>query len=191
MQKKIGGIEEDILITGGIVLGVYFAIRGVLPNLLPNLGVSAADKMTLDQQQTTPTVQNIFNSQYPSASQFALSNIDWSNYETSTDFYNALYETFVDGNLSPANPFYHIMQIYYALYKGLIGHIFDGDQDGINSALNQITNKYQLGIIQELFADVNGQDFWKLLRQGQFTEIYGLNGTDLAAQVTRLNALPE
>lgn len=190
-NKRIGSIESDVIFTGGILLGGYFLVKQLLPDLLPNLGVSAADKLTLDQQQTTPDNQNIFNPDYPSATQFAVSNIDWSHYETSTDFYNALYLAYVHGDLSPSNPFYGTMQIYYALYKGLIGHLFDGDQSGVISALNSITNKWQLGIISELFADVNGQDFWSLLRNGQFTMIYGLNGTDLAAQVTRLNSLPE
>jgi hypothetical protein len=190
-MKKIGGIEEDVILTAGLVLGGYLLIKNFLPDLFPSLGVSAADKATLDAQQTTPDEQNVFNNSYPSAAQYATNNIDWSHYDNSADFYNALYSQFVAGNLQPTSPFYTIMQIYYALYKALIGHVFDADQGGVNAALNLITNKYQLGIIQEIFADVNGQDLWKLLRQGQWSEIYGLNGTDLAAQVTRLNNLPE
>lgn len=193
MAKRIGDIEGDVITTGGLLLGGYFLVKNLFPSFLPNLGVSDADRQTLDAQQTSPA--NIFNSYNgnPSYGAWAVQNFDFSHYgvDNSTDYLNAVYNDFIHGNLPPSSPLYPTIVIYYDLYKALIGHLYSGDQNAINAALNTITNKYQVGFISELFADINGQDFWSLLRNGQFTMLYGLNGADLATQVTRLNNLPD
>jgi hypothetical protein len=191
MAKKLGSIESDVIFTGSLLLGGYFLVKNMLPDLLPGLGLSPQDRMTLDQQQNLPITTNIFNPGYPSATAWATANYGWSQFDNSNDYLNAAYTAFIHGTLPVTDPIYPTMNIYYTLYKGLVGHLIDGDQSGIASALNAITNKWQVGIIADMFASINGQDFWHLLRYGQFTMIYGLNGTDLAAAVTRLNSLPE
>lgn len=191
MAKKIGGLEEDVLITGGLVVGGYLLIKNLLPNFFSDMGVSDADRSNLDNQQTTPAQTNIFNPGYQSSANWAVQNYDWSHFDTSTAYLQNAFNDYKHGNMSPTNPIYATMQIYYNLYPALIGHIMTGDQAGINAALNSITNKWQVGVIAELFADINNKDFWELLRNGAFPMRYGLNGTDLSAQLTRLNNLPE
>jgi len=195
MAKKIAGIEQDVIVTGGLLVGGYFLVKNLLPDLLPNLGVSDADRSVLDTQQTQPDSLNIFSSNYPGANDY-FNNVIFDQYEkyqvnNDTDYWNAVRRAYLNGQLSPTDPIYPIFQIYSGLESALIGHIISGNQDDINYYLNQITNKSQIGVLNSIFMDLNYHSFWDLLRKGWFTEMYGLNGTDLADQVRRLNNLPE
>lgn len=191
MGKKINGIESDVIMTGGLLLGGYLLVKSILPDFFPNMGISNEDRQNLDQQQTTDPKNNLFNAGNEIAATWAVQNYDWSHFDNSTDYINAAFNDYKHGNMSPANPVYPTFQIYYNLYKALVGHLVSGDQQAIITALNSITNKYQVGVIAEMFEDINGLDFWTVLRTGSFPMAYGLNGTDLSAQVTRLNNLPD
>jgi hypothetical protein len=199
MAKKLNGIEEDVLVTGGLFLVGYSLIRNALPSIFGS--VSPEDKQTLDEQQSDVSPDNVFSG-------ISTSYQDWfSNVETSlfdefgvTDFpslYLTAYRAFLDGNLSPSNPLYLICQIYHQLHGAVTGHLYTGDQDAANQALNMITNKWQLGAISELWAYEAGNtwgdaaSFFKSIRNGSWPMIYGLNPADLAAQVRRLNNLPD
>lgn len=191
MGKKIGGIEEDVIMTGGLLLGGYLLFKNIMPDFFPNLGISDSDRQNLDQQQTAPPANNLFNPGNELSANWAVQNYDWSHFDNSTDYIQSAYNDFKHGNMSPDSPIYKTFQIYYNLFKALVGHWISGDQAAIISALNSITNKWQVGIIAEMFADINGLDFWTQLRNGNFTMSYGLNGTDLSAAITRLNNLPD
>lgn len=195
MRRRIGDIESDVIFTGGVLVGGYFLVKKLLPDLLPNLGISDGDRATLDAQQNTPAGANVFDTNYPSAQSFFQDNLidEYAAYNADDDtaFFAGVWRAFQDGNLATTDPVYPLMVIYHGLYNALVGHLISGNQDDINYYLNQITNKYQIGILQNMFQDINGLDLWQLLRRGWGTCLYGLNGTDLAAQVKRLNALPE
>lgn len=188
-RRKIGGIEEDVLITGGLVVGGYLLLKGVLPKF----GVSDADREQLDEQQTTAPVENIFKPEYrwSDGGDWLTQNIPWNQFETSDDYIVSAYRSYIDGQLSPDNQIYSTVQIYMELQHALIGKIFDGDQSDIITALNRITNKWQVSVISYFFMLINGVDLWDYLRNGSFIMIYGLNGADLAAAVRRLNNLPD
>lgn len=186
-KKKIGDIDEDLILTGGLVLGGWLLFK----HIFPNSQVSAADRQTLDDQQSAPAADNVFNAYSSQAGAYAASLPDWGGYDNFDDYLVAAYAAYTAGNLPSSHPLYSTLQIYAALNTALIGHFYNGDQSQINSALNQITSQGQLSIISNLFLDINGVDLWSELRNGSFIQAYGLNGTDLASQVKKLNSLPQ
>lgn len=192
MPRKINGIEEDVIITGGVILAGYLAVK----SFLPNLGVSDSDKITLDQAQTESPTDSPFNAYYAGLPAWMTQNFDISGYDNSDDAVKGNYGDFIHGNMSPDNPVYPAYQIHHGLSNALTGHIITGDQDAAKAYLAQITSKGQCAFIAYIFANVNGltvsaDRFWSVLRNGTFPMIYGLNGTDLAAAVNRINNLPE
>ncbi len=195
-QKRIGNIKDDALITTGVILVGYALVR----NLLPSFGVSDQDRETLDNQQTLDPVDNIFSTySEPYAYWFGTTGVDVENsfgVNTSMDMYLKAYRQFLDGELSPENPLYMVCLIYHNLHAAVTGHIFTGDQEAAIQALNSITNKWQVGAIAELWATEYGgfgtpAELYQNLRKGTFPMMYGINPTDLAAQVNRLNNLPD
>ena len=201
-RKKIGGIESDVIMTGGLLIGGYLLLRNVIPNFLPGGGVSDQDRQTLDSQATTDPQHNIFNTQsLPYSTWFNVASngtdlFQQFGVDNSTDLYLKAYRSFLDGSLSPSSPLYAICAIYHNLHGAVTGHILTGDQQGAIDALNAITNKWQVGALSELWGDEYGgfgtpSDMFSVIRNGSWPMMYGLNGTDLAAQVTRLNNLPD
>lgn len=186
-KRKIGGLEEDAILTGGLVLGGWLLFK----HIFPSTQVSDADKQTLDEQQTTDSSANIFNAYSKASTDWSVSLPDWGGYSTWDDYLVSQYRNFLSGNMNPNDPFYQVMEIYMQLNNALIGHFYNGDQSGINNALNMITNQWQVGVLANIFLDINGVDLWSNLRNGSFVQVYGLNGADLASQVKRLNNLPD
>ncbi len=199
-MRKIGGLQEDVLLTGGLIAGGYLLLKNILPDFLPNLGISDEDRSILDNQQTQDGTSNIFSINYPAYSDWFLQNIieryPEFNAGDNTTFWNNVYYAYVHGQLSPTDKLYSIIQIFEGINKALIGHIYSGDQEALNFYLDQITNKWQVAALNDIFSSVVhgylfGADLYHTLRYGWFTEVYGLNGTDLARQITRLNNLPD
>jgi hypothetical protein len=189
-RKKVSGIESDVILTGGLVIGGYLLVK----SFLPTFNVSDQDKNVLDSQQTTDPEENPFNNYYTPMLGYLDKVIpDLSAYDADTSdvaVFNA-FVMFKHGNMSPDNPLYNTMAIYYGLYKALIGHLITGDQAAAMGYINQITSKAQCGFIAYLFKIVNGVEFWDVLRNGSFPMMYGLNGTDLSAATSRINNLPQ
>ena len=195
-RKRIGNIKDDALITTGVILVGYTLVR----NLLPSIGVSDEDRQTIDDQQTTDPADNIFSSYSdPYAYWFGTTGVDIEGQfgvNSSMDMYLKAYRQFLDGDLSPDNPLYAICLIYHNLHAAVTGHIFTGDQEGALQALNLITNKWQVGAIAELWATEYGgfgtqAELFQNLKKGTWPMLYGLNPADLAAQIRRLNNLPD
>ena len=195
-RKRIGSLQDDALITTGIIVGGYLLIK----NILPSFGISDQDKEILDNQQTLDPTDDIFSSESTAYSGwFVDEGFDLEHdfsVSTSMDLYLRAYRQFLDGNLSPDNTLYPICLIYHNLHAAVIGHIFTGDQQAAMQALNSITNKWQVGAIAELWATEYGgfgtpSELYKNLRNGSWPMMYGINPSDLASQVTRLNNLPD
>lgn len=198
--KRIGTIGDDALIIGGIFVIGYSLLRNDLPSIFGS--VSPEDKAALDNQQTLDPGENIFNVQSTPYTDWTVSNgglfdqMQQLGVDTNTDFYLKIYRDFLDGNLSPNNPMYLICQIYHLLHGAVTGHILTGDQDQANQALNMIANKWQLGAVADLWAIEYGgfgtpADLFLQIRNGSWPMQYGLNPSDLATQIRRLNNLPD
>lgn len=198
-KRKINGIESDAVFAITILGGGYLLLRHSLPPLFNN--ETPEDRAALDDQQTADPTDNIFDTAYPAylqnRAQLMLPLMQQFGVDNTRDVYLTAYRMFLDGNLTPDNSLYQICLIYHQLTAAVSGHIFTGDQEAANQALNMITNKWQLGAITELWQDevgnawFNGGNFWHVLRYGTWPMIYGLNPSDLAAQVKRLNNLPD
>lgn len=192
-RKQIGGIESDVIFTGGILLGGYFLVKQLIPDLIPNIGVTDADRAVLDQQQTTDPTNDPFNSLYSGMLGYFDAVIpDMSKYQADTSdqaVFNA-YTVFKHGGMSPDDPLYPTMVIYINLVKALVGHLITGDQQSANTYMHSITSKSQCAFISYLFDVINGKSLWEVLRNGIFPTIYGLNGADLATVTNYINSLP-
>lgn len=199
MSKRIGNIEEDALITGGIILAGYSLIRNLIPGLMGN--VSPEDRQTLDDQQSDSSPDNIFSTSSSAYDQwFSPVEVNLFNQFGVTDFetlYIDAYRQFLDGNLPTSSPLYLVCQVYHDLHAAVTGHLVSGDQDAANAALNMITNKWQVGAIANLWSYYQGSafgsaaDMFKTIRNGSWPMQYGLNAADFASQVKRLNNLPD
>jgi hypothetical protein len=198
-RKRINGLEQDTVFAAALLGGGYLLLRNSLPSIFGS--VSPEDKAVLDSTQTDLTPDNIFlGTSTPYQDWFSNTEVSLLNQFGVTDYpsmYLAAYRAFLDGNLSPDNPLYLICVIYHQLHAAVTGHLFTGDQESAIQALGMITNKWQVGALSELWAYEAG-DAWgsanKLfnsIRNGTIPMIYGLNPTDLAAQVNRLNNLPD
>lgn len=198
-KRKINGLESDTVFAVTLLGGGYLLLRNSLPSLFNQ--VSPEDKATLDSVQSDTSTDNIFLGTSASYQQwFSPIEVSLFNQFGVTDYpsmYLAAYRTFLDGNLSPDNPLYLICEVYHQLHAAVTGHLFTGDQDSANQALAMLTNKWQVGALSELWAYEAG-DAWgsanklfQSIRNGTIPMIYGLNPTDLAAQVNRLNNLPD
>lgn len=199
MSKKVAGLQDDVLVTGGIILVGYSLVRNLIPGLMGN--ISPEDRQTLDDQQSDQSPDNVFSVTSSAYDQW-FSPIETSLFSefNVTDFeslYINAYRQFLSGDLPTSSPLYPICQIYHELHSAVTGHLVSGDQDAANQALNMITNKWQVGAIANLWAYYQGSafgsaaDMFRTIRNGTWPMQYGLNAADFASQVKRLNNLPD
>ena len=62
MAKRIGDVDQDLITTGGLVIGGFFLVRYILKSL--NIGVDPADVATIQAAQTAAPAGNPFNPQF-------------------------------------------------------------------------------------------------------------------------------
>src|SRR5271163_4852483 len=92
-NKKIGDVQEDLILLAAVGVGVYLLINQ-LPNLLPDFlkGGSSADQTKIATLNTTSPNNNPWNYQY----QFGLYGLAPTAYGAS--FWTNLHDTFLSSN---------------------------------------------------------------------------------------------
>jgi hypothetical protein len=122
--------------------------------------------------------------------------MDFSNYSTSTQLYNALRDMYFNNN-STVTPdmgiFSQIVGWSESLYDDLSGFLVPNSVTDAVYILNQIQHQWQVGAIDEYLIDNYGfgHGLWGLLRRGAGLTLKGLGASDLVDAIQRLNNLPE
>lgn len=190
MARKIGSLDEDLILVGAIGVGGFFLLK----KILPDFGATPEEKQAIQNQAALPAKDNIFSADYEPYTDWFIQNATWQGYDTSTQFYQGLAKMFYDNNAA-ITPSMGIMANVVgwaeSLYGDLSGFILPNNLADATYVLNQIQTGWQVGAIAEYLLDVYQVNLWDMLSTGAGLTIKGLGSSDLVAAINRLNNLPD
>jgi hypothetical protein len=190
MAKKIGSLDEDLILVGAIGVGGFFLLK----KILPDFGATPEEKQAIQNQAALDPPHNIFTPEYQPYVDWFNVNATWQGYTTSTEFYQGLAKMYYDNNaaISPAmGVMANVVGWAESLYGDLSGFILPNNLTDAIYILNQVQYGWQVGAIAEYLADVYNVNLWDMLSTGAGLTVKGLGSTDLVAAINRLNNLPD
>jgi hypothetical protein len=185
MRKKVGAIEDDVLILAGLGIGGYLLYQKIFAP------PSQQDTNTVTALATTPTQNNPFNYQY----KYGLYAKDPSTYNQQW-WYNLVvqYTGMVNANQNPAG----VSGVYnYVTWGGIIYNafgVFTIDLNAIESVIQAVHSQADISNIAAYLFFIDNIDLYALLSQGTGAGITirsGLSTSDLATVINSVNNLPE
>lgn len=190
MAKKIGSLDEDLILVGAISVGGFFLLK----KILPDFGATPEEKQAIQNQAALPAQNNIFSPEYTPYTDWFSTNATWQGYDTSTQFYQGLAKMYYDNNgaVSPAmGVMADVVGWSESLYGDLSGFILPNNLTDAVYVLNQVQKGWQVAAIAEYLADVYNVNLWDMLTTGAGLTVKGMGATDLVAAINRLNNLPD
>lgn len=190
MARKINGIEEDIILTGGLLFGGYLLVKHIFPGLFDD-GADEAAKQDIADTMNLNGVVNPWNIHY----QYSLYGQAPNSYGLS--FWQSVQQgAFGDVapgvvmNLQDANTDgVYNYAVQGELIESAFGLIFS-DQATINNAFSNLHTKADVSNVAAYLYFMHGDDLLNLLQNGKgvFT---GLGSAALANLITQVNNLPD
>lgn len=190
MAKRIGEIDEDIIIGGVLLAGAYFFI---IKPLMSTFGDDPADTNTVNTQTNKDATDNPFD---PNFFPF----LDWFNTtQSSSDIqgYMAdIQQKYLYHNPQPLDPNslpYKAAKAAEDLITALQWINFTPDTDTVISTFNQVTSQVEVGFIAAYINYNYSKDLLHFLRYGGnlFAAFpNGVTEAQLAQIINKVNALP-
>lgn len=185
MQRKIGGIEEDVILLAGLGLGGYLLFTHFFPG-----GPSQQDSNSVNTIYTTPDANNPFSM-----------NFKYSLFAQNPGTYNQAWwinlgqqsANLLNNGQNPAD----VSGVYNYITLGELLRsafgIFTIDFNTIQSVFQSVASQADVSNIAAYLYFAHGINLWNLLSNAtgsNFTITGGLNTTQLAQIVNEVNNLP-
>jgi hypothetical protein len=185
-KRLISGIEDDALVTVGIVAAGYFL---VVKPILSTLGLDDNSKQTLSAVDATQPDENPFSWQYQPYQDFY--NNEWANpgltEQQNWQQVKAIAQSNPGALDAVTNAVYTWGETINNAFGFFLGYV---DEDNVVAVFNQIPSKVMVSAVSDYIYSNYQQDLWSLIKNGHWYNLAGLHPQGLVTIVTRVNSLP-
>lgn len=181
-RKKIGEIDGDLILVGGLVLGGFLLLKPIVDKLSGN----SEDDKTVTDVTTLPAEQNPFSINY----QYSLYGMAPSAYGQA--FYQNLQQTvFNTPGINQTSGIYNIAT-QAEILENAFSAFWETDSD-VQAVFDNLGSKADVSNIAAYLYFVHGEDLYNLLLNGKgFIPFLnrGLSTSSMAKIINQVNSLP-
>lgn len=189
MRKKIGEVDEGLIIGGVLVGAAYFFVVRPLVN---NFGTDPADTQTVTDQQQVDQGNNPFNPNFtPFLQQWAINQPSGLSVSDGMQQIKQLGDS---GQLQPGSQAAQTYAWGEALASALSVWNWSADTQTVISIFNQMSSEIQVAALAAYMSYVYGKDLLTFLHYGGSAIPWipnGLPESQVAAIVKQVNNLPQ